>query len=402
MSVLFLAWRNLFRNKRRTLVSLLTVAFGAASLLIYQGFNNGIMNQYRENTIRVRYGHAQIFDKGYFGHIQERPWEKWLTNWPEIRNELVKIPEIKEVYPRLSFYSFLTKGNINLTGRGEGVLANKESEFFTAMNFVGGRDLQSAGEVILGIGLAKGLNATVGDQLTLLSQTTQGQLNGLDVKVVGIFHTGSKEFDDASFRIDIKEAQQLLDTDRVENLTLRTTGVTAWPAVKQKVNSLFPKIEIIPFDELDAVYYKNAVGFLETQFAFIRFILLFVVGLGIFNTIAVGILERSSEIGALRANGETKRRLFGLLATESLWIGLLGGISGIAIALVLNQTLLRSGIPMPPGPGITRQFRIFIEMEPQHFISALMLPAMTTLFASLGPSVSLLRKKITELLRSSL
>jgi putative ABC transport system permease protein len=328
--MLKLAWRNLFRNSRRTAASLCTVAFGSAGLLIYQGFNEGIMNQYRENTIRVRYGHGQVYAQGYREKVREKPWELWFENTEELESKLKSIPNVKQVFPRVSFYSFLTKGGINLAGRGEGIRPERESKFFTAMNFEAGGDIQNPGQIILGKGLARSLDAKVGDRVTLLAQTVNGQLNGAELEVAGVFHTGSQEFDNTFFRIDLSAAQSLLDTKRVEHFALETTGVEAWKGVSLEIGRILPNTEAISFDDLDAVYYKNAVAFLESQFQFIRTIILFIVGLGIFNTIAVGMLERAPEVGALRANGEPRSRVFKLLILENFMLGSPCGVWSLA------------------------------------------------------------------------
>ena len=431
-----LAWRSLFRNKRRTFASLFTVAFGASGLLIYQGFNEGIMNQYRENTIRVRYGHGQVFPKGYLEKKYEEPWKVWLENALQappsmlsgsgqesstnsaptetstaqptltIEERLKRIPQVQEVFPRVSFYAFLTKGGITLAGRGEGVLSDRESKFFSAMNFIAGGDIGSLGDartgLILGKGLADSLNVKVGEPLTILAQTVNGQLNGVELAVTGIFHTGSKEFDDTFFRVELPTAQSLIDTQRVELFSVATGGVEDWPMVAAAIRKNLPEVDAQPFDELDKVYYRNAVEFLDAQFGFIRSIMLLIVALGIFNTIATGLFERAGEVGALRANGESRRRVFAILSVESALLGLLGGLLGIAVAVVLNATLLAKGIPMPPGPGITRQFLIFLEIQPEHFAQALLLPAITTLLASLMPIRRLVKMSIPQLLRANL
>lgn len=399
-AILRIAWRNLFRNTRRTSASLFTVAFGAAGLLIYQGFNEGIMNQYRENNIRVRYGHGQVFPKGYREKVLEKPWEAWIENPQEIEDKLKSIDGIKDIFPRVSFYSFLIKGGITLAGRGEGIRPEREGKFFTAMNFVEGGEITAPNQIIVGRGLSRSLNAKVGDSVTLLTQTVNGQINGVDVTIAGIFHAGAKEFDDSAFRLDLTTAQSLLDTQRVEHFALATKGVEVWPSVAAQIQNALPQVDAIPFDELDAIYYKNAVAFLKTQFNFIRFIILFIVGLGIFNTIAVGLLERAPEVGALRANGESRRRLFRIMITENVFLGILGGVVGVVIAVIIDKLFLAKGIAMPPGPGITRSFRILLEIQPAHYIQALALPTITALGASLWPIGKLLRQSIPSLLKS--
>lgn len=401
MNPLKLAWRNLFRNVRRTLASLFTVALGSGGLLIYQGFNTGIMNQYRENTIHGYYGYGEIYPENYYNIVKEMPWKFWLEDEVRIENELKKIPEIVELFPRVSLYAFLVKGDINLGGKGEGILAERENKFFNQMNFIAGNEIKNEDDIILGKGLAESLGAKIGDTVTVLVQTINGQLNGADYVVAGIFHMGKKIIDDTFFRVPLKSAQKLLNTNRVEKISLSTTGVTSWPTIEKKIRSANLGLDPIPFDVLDKSYYQNSVDFLEAQFSFVRMIILIIVALGIFNTIAVSLLERSGEIGALRANGESRSRLFQILFIENLILGCIGGIAGITLAVAFEKTLLSHGIPMPPGPGITRQFLIFLEIQPNHYLHALILPALTAGISSLWPISKIMKKSIPELLRST-
>ena len=398
--VFFIAWRNLFRNPRRTAASLLTVAFGAAGLLIYQGFNTGLMNQYRENTIRGYYGFGQVFNQNYYSHVYEKPWEHWISDPAAVEEKIKQVPDVTEVFPRVSFFAFLVRGGLTLGGKGEGISPDREAKFFTQKNIVQGRDLQGPDEIILGKGLADSLGVKAGDNLTILTQTVHGQLNGSDLQVVGVFHMGIKSIDDQFFRVSLDTAQQLLDTQKVEMFSLATTGVENWKKVSSALTRSAPELEAVSFDVLDKVYYQNSVEFLNAQFNVIRAIILFIVGLGIFNTIAVGLLERAGEIGALRANGETRRRLFQILLIENGMLGILGGLLGILIAIALNFTAMAKGIPMPPAPGLTRTYWVLLEIQPAHYLQALFLPTLSAMAASLLPARKLLARAIPDLLRS--
>lgn len=398
--IIYIAWRNLFRNPRRTIASLLTVSLGAGCLTIYQGFNNGMTNCYRENRIRVEYGHGQLYPLNYRSQAVEEPWKSWFVDPASVEQKLKSVKNVIEVYPRLTFFSILQKGGISLSGKGEGVVSQRENSFFDHLNFVQGQPLSGPGGIILGQGLANGLGAKAGDTVTILSQTVSGQMNGADLIVTGIFHTGIKDFDDAIFRVDLTDAQSILATDRVEYFSLQTTGVEDWDKVRKGVVSVLPQYEILSFDELDVAFYGNAVRFLNSQFQFIRFILMLLVGLGIFNMISVGLLERAPEVGALRANGEPRSRLFKIYLIESGLIGLLGGAIGLILAWLMVKTALANGITMPPAPATTRSLLVLIEMLPEYYIQAISLSVITTIVASLLPIVRLMRSSIPKLLSS--
>ena len=100
-----LAARNLLRNPRRTILVLFTIAMGTGSLFLFHGFNNGIMNQYRENTIHALYGHGQINTQGYRERIFDKPWEHWISNWTQLATQLKQLPGVELLFPRLEWLS---------------------------------------------------------------------------------------------------------------------------------------------------------------------------------------------------------------------------------------------------------------------------------------------------------
>jgi putative ABC transport system permease protein len=341
------------------------------------------------------------FPRGYYGKVQEKPWTSWMSSSSEVESQLKSIEGVREVFPRLRFYSFLIKGGITLGGKGEGINPLRESKFFNQMNFIEGHEIRDPNDIIIGRGLAESLGVKVGDLVTLMTQTIRGQLNGIDLNVAGVFHMGIKEIDDQFFRIPIQTAQQLLDTTSTELFSIDLDPKVSWASFQNHLDKIAPTLEGFSFNVLDKVYYQNSVDFLEAQFSFIRAIILLIIALGIFNTIAVGLLERAGEVGALRANGESRARLWKIMGIESILIGLLGGFLGVTIALAINKTLLAKGIPMPPGPGITRHYLILLEIESHHMVQSVILPMVATFLASLWPVRQLLKKSIPDLLRST-
>ena len=136
-----LALRNLLRNPRRTVALILTVAVGTGSLFLFHGFNNGIMNQYRDNTVHARFGHGQIQTRGYGDRVYERPWEHWIEHPDSLRRELLALPGVRQVFPRVEFPALISNGRITVSGKGQGVDGPEEFRFFNTLNFIAGRNL---------------------------------------------------------------------------------------------------------------------------------------------------------------------------------------------------------------------------------------------------------------------
>ncbi len=397
-----LSLRNLSRNRRRTAAVLLTLATGTAAMFIFHGFNAGIMNQYRDGTIRARYGHGQLNEAGYRDQHYEKPWEHWVSDVSALGVELRKdFPGIL-LFPRVEFFGLLSTGSVTVSGKGQGVDGAAESQFFTKMNISSGQPLAAQADgILLGQGIARSLNVKEGDRITLVANTIFGSMNAIDTQVVGVFHTGLKEFDDTFFRIQLKEAQRLLDTDRVESVVLGLERLDQWAEVAAWAKKNRPDLDATPFAVLDKVYYQNSVDFLDSQFQVIQTIILVMVLLGIFTTVSSVILERKTEIGNLRANGESIPEILSLLLAEGAWLGIFGTALGIGIALLLANVFLANGILMPPAPGITRQFTVKIQLQALMALKAATLGMGTALLATLIAAYRVARQPIADLLRAA-
>lgn len=381
---------------------LLTVGVGCASLFLFQGFNTGIMNQYRENSIHARYGHGQLHTRGYRETLFEKPWEHWIENPQPIISKLLTLPHVQQVFPRIEFFGLLTNGQINVSGRGTGIDGSEESRFFQTLNVEEGKMLEAESDgILLGRGLANALHLKPGDSVTVLTNTVNGSLNGADLTVTGIFHTGSKEFDDVAFRIQLPQAQALLDTQRVESIALGLDTHESWQAVQASVVREFPNLSATEFAVLDKIYYQHSVDWLKSQFGVIRLIILLIVVLGIFNMVATAILERKSEIGNLRANGSSRRGVLLLIVSEGMTLGLVGAALGVAAAWLFNSTLLAQGILMPPAPGLTRQFFVRMELDWMTAIFTFCMGAICCLLASILAGWRIIQMPIGQALRST-
>lgn len=396
-----LGLRNLARNRRRTASLLLTIAVGSGALFMFHGFNSGIMNQYRENTIHARFGHGQINVRGYREQVYEKPWQHWIEHWPQLAQRLRREDGVRFLFPRIEFAALLTNERVTMSGRAQAIDGDAEILFFNTLNIVEGQALGSQPDgLLLGIGLARALGLRPGAKVTALANDIEGVTRRADFTVTGIFHTGLKEFDDTLFRIPLAQGQRLLGTERIETLALGLRSVGDWENVRRLVEREFPQFEATPFAVLDKVYYQHSVDWLAAQFAVIHLIVVTVVMLGIVNTVSTAILERKQEIGNLRANGDSVADVVALFMTEGAAIGAIGAAIGIIAALAFDRAFLGDGILMPPAPGITRQFRVLIEFQPYMALVAFALGMLTAMVATLLAGVRVARMPIAEALRA--
>lgn len=355
-----MAIRNLRRNPRRTFLVFATLAVGAAMLFTFRAFNRGVLDEYRDVSIHSRYGHGSILPADYWGRSFEKPWERWLESAEPYGNALRAVPDVQQVFPRLTFSSLITNGSLTFNGVGVAGEGKAEGAFFDRLKLNAGTYLDGTPDgILLGSGLARSLGATVGSTLTLLATTIPGSLNSGVFTVKGIFETGIKALDAVAFRVELGEAQRLLDTAKVESISVALKPGGDWARVKAAVATQ-PAVVALTFEEMDQTYYQNGVNWLKSQAGVFERIILFIVLLGIFNAVAVTILERGPELATARANGEGRRGIFWGLMLEVSILGGAAAVSGIALVAAIGKTVLAKGVTMPPAPGMTLPSQVYL------------------------------------------
>ncbi len=400
MTPLF-AVRNVVRHARRSLLVLANVALGVGGLYAFHGFNAGIMNDYRTKVIRQQMGNGQLTTKGYRDAVLEKPREQWIAEPEAIRARLELLPYVEGIYPRVRFPALISRqhGEQALSGFGEGVEAEREAGFFNALKIRDGKLLTSEADgILLAKGLADSLGAGPGDVVTVLTQNDNGAVNGADLKVTGVFFTGEANFDRSFFRIQLAKARELLETDRAELLAVGLKDFSAWKEFTKAVGEGYPALEAHSFEQIDRVNYENSVVWLDSQFQLMLVIFLTIIVLGVFNTTALGVWERTRESGIALSNGESRAGLRQSFLLEGLMLGVAGSLLGIVITWLVDKVWLSRGILMPPPPGFEGYYYAYLKLEPRSALVWVALGIGGTLLATWFATRSLKSKPITEML----
>lgn len=397
-----LAMRNLRRNKQRTLVATLTVAFGIVAFLLAGGFIAWIFEQMREDTIHSQLGHIQIVRPGYFEKGIANPYAFLLPDGSSEQKIVEKIPGFKNLAPRLAFSGLISHGDTTIAFVGDGVDPELEKPISSKVTVVSGNDLASADErsVLLGEGLAKSMGVKVGDRVVLLVTAANGSASAVEVMVAGTFATSTKDYDDSALRLPIQVARKLMKVRGATSwvVLLNKTEQTA-EGTKRLVADLPSKsFEIIPWSSLADFYNKTVVLF-SKQVSVVKFIIGLIIVLTISNTQTMSVLERTTEIGTSLAIGQRRNAVMRMFVAEGVLIGVTGGLLGIALGYMFAYVISAIGIPMPPPPGMARGFMGQILIVPRLALDALILALLTTFIASLMPAWKASRMNIVDALR---
>lgn len=402
---LLLAFRNVFRNRRRTIMTLLMVGGGVTGLLLAGGYFAFMTRGLREDTIRNGLGHIQIFTAEHFRRDEVHVLDTGIDNWRQIASTASTGGHVRGVAPRIEFYGMISNGAKSSVFMGSAVDPAAENSLGFTPRLTSGRDLsgKTDGEVeaLIGAGLAKSMNVKVGDGLTLLAVTTDGALNGVDVQIAGIVNNGVAELDARYLRITLTSAQRLLQSDRVTNLVV---GLDATENTDMVAAGLAPRLRGLPQEMvlkkwIDlAAYYKQVSTMFNGIFLFMGLIVFLMVLMSSVNTLLMAMLERTREIGTMLAMGTPRAWVVALFMLEATLLGLLGALVGVVGGNLLGALINAAGLHMPPPPGYTVRISFHILHVPVLMIGSSILVVVSLAAASILPAIRASRLQIAEAL----
>jgi putative ABC transport system permease protein len=411
MKLAVIALRNLARNRRRTLLSLLVVAAGTIGALLTAGFIRFSFAGLREAIIHGGIGQIEVVPRGDLagsGSSAERPGLPGMTGWREVQSDIETMPHVLAAGAVAQFTGILSKGE-----RSAAVIAvagepGRERRMRFEIKLRGGEDLPdappSAGEdaVLLGTTLARNLGAETGDVLTLLGLTTDGTLNALDLRVIGLFTTGIQDVDSRIVKMHLASAQRLLGTQNITSLviglddTARTPGVET--ALERRLQGRQPPLAVVDW-KTRAPFYGQVESLYLGIFWFLGSVIFVLVCLSTSNTLMMSVMERVREMGTLLAIGSSRAQVAAIVLLEALWLGLLGAVAGDLLGIILVAAINALGIQMPPPPGATGGIELRLATAPGDFAATVGLMLVILGIAAAVPVGISVRLRIADALR---
>ena len=399
-----LALRNIVRQKIRTAMASAAVIFGVTGLIVSGGFVQDIFVQLGEAIIHSQTGHIQIFRRDFLERGMRQP-ERFLIESPDrLGARLAAAPGVTEVAARLNFSGLLNNGRRDLAIIGEGIEASKEARLGGYLKVIAGRQLSDEDTfgMILGQGVAAALGLSVGDLAIVVVNTSDGALNTLDLEVIGVFQSFSKDFDSRAIRIPLRSAQDLLLTEGANLMVISLKETAQTDAVHARLLPLLPSdIEARTWYQLSD-FYEKAVQLYDRQFGVLQLIILFMVLLSVANTVNMGVAERLSEFGTLQALGNSRQQVFRLILFENVLLGAIGAAGGLVIGLLAAETISTIGIPMPAPPNSNQGYTAHIQLDVWTSLKAVAIGFSSAALASLLPARRVSRTPIVDALHHSI
>lgn len=395
------AWRNVWRNRRRTLLTALALAFGVGAITYTHAMAEAMYGQMIELATRGFLGHLQIRGEGYL----DDPRLTTVVPDPEAVEASLRtaVPGARAARRVAGF------GLAGTESRSAGVMIlgvepSREGEAF--LGAVEGRALGDAParEAQLGRKLAERLGARPGDDLVLVSEAADGSVANDRYRVVGLTEAGSAELADRGVFLHLADAQAFFVLGRaVHQVVVSVDGGRDIPgAVRRLRAAAGPGLEVLAWNEIMPEIERAIAADRQGTF-FADLIVFLIVVLGIFNTMTMATFERTREFGVMASLGTTRGRVVGLVVAESLLLGAVGLVVGLAASAVLLHFFGRFDLSGMEGLdifGIRYPPEIRFGLERVGVASAALTALVTALFGGIFPAVRAARMRPIEATRS--
>ncbi len=416
MNILKLAFRGLLRNRRRSLVTLLAIALGFAAIVLFAGYTHNIYDGLGRQSIHGEMlGHLTIYKQGMRSEGKLDP-ERYLLTAEEVSgiSQLVqREPHVELVAPRLALSGLVSNGHASTIFIAEGIApeaveklragaltdAERASGMYDNMLMRLDRDRPEVAG--LSEGLVEMLHLEEGGQAQVLVNTLTGQANAADITLGKSFNTGNAGSNDKFAFVSLALARSLLDAEgRAERLTVLLDHVDHTVPMRDRLQAQLAAagfaVEIATWQELSD-FYNQVHGMFDMIFGFIFMIVLTVVVMSVANSMGMTVVERTREIGTLRAIGLKRGGVVRLFTLESMLLTLFGCISGMAFALLVRWGVNAADISYVP-PNSASPVPLLVDLDVARTVVTFVMMGLVGTLAAYLPARRAAQKDIIDAL----
>ncbi len=411
-----LALRGLMRNRRRSLMTLLAIAFGFSAIALFAGYTHNVYSGLSRQSIHGEMiGHLTISKRGMKTEGKLDP-ERYLLTAKEV-DDITKLlsdeSRIKLIAPRLGLSGMVSNGRASTIFIAEGIepiaMEKLQEDFLTESEKASGLydndmkhlDADHHNVVELSQGLVEMLHLKVDGQAAVLVSTLSGQANAADITVGHSFNTGNAGSNDKFAFFPLALVRSLLDAEgRADRLTILLDDVNQTEAMRthllEKINQAGFDVEIQTWQELSD-FYTQVHGMFDMIFGFIFSIVLTVVIMSVANSMGMTVIERTREIGTLRAIGLKRSGVVRLFTIESMLLTLIGCATGLLIMLGVRWGINVADISYVP-PNSSSRTSLLIDLDANRVLFTFLLMGVVGTLAAYMPARRAAKKAIIDAL----
>jgi len=405
MKLIALAWKNIWRNRIRSIVVIGAIAIGIWAILFISGFTRGMVTNYINDSISTQISHIQIHHPK-FGDDKELKFNIAESN--ALRQELLAMDGVKSATTRT-----ISNGMISSSKGARGVniigIDPAEESQVTAMKdkMIEGDylNVDKKNPIILSRRIAEKLGLKIRSKVILTFQNVEKDIAAGAFRVVGIYDTGNAQYDELQIYVKKEDLQRLIGVDEpiVHEMALLVNDFNAVDQVRDKIKSAHPNLLIENYKELspDLELFNTQI---QLNIVILTVIIMLALIFGIINTMLMAVLERKKELGMLMAIGMNKWKVFKLIVMETLFLSFVGGPLGLLIAYVTLLGFAQTGIDLSQWSGGLSQFGlnpiIYPDLHTGSFVFVMISVMVTAFLASIYPARKAVKLKPVEALRA--
>ena len=404
-----LALRNLLRNARRSITTIAAVALGYAAINILAGFTAYMFASIEDAHIYEQInGHVQIWKEGARGYGGSEPGEYLIP-----AEDFAAIKAFAAADPRVILSAGLleVKGNVDHEGTpgffiGQAMGPEERDaihERSTALRSADGSTYEGrplTKETPFGIaittGMAENMGLEIDSDVILMAPSISGQMNAIDAQILQIADVASEALDNRYVFMPLSLGQSLYDTEAVSCVRFLLQDGATTDAVVASLRERFPESEwdVIPWYDVSKLYLRTKRMF-DIIFGLVFAIIATIVTMSVLNTIGMAVVERTKEIGTLRALGLKQPGVIRLFGIESALLGIIGAITGLILTVTLALTVAAVKPTWEP-PVTAREIVWEIRILPDYLLVTFLLLVLFTSLAAIAPARRAAKQSIVD------
>lgn len=408
-----MAWRNIWRNPRRTILTALAIGFACALLVFMLSFQLSSYDTMINSSLKIHTGHLQIQVQGY----QEKHNIRLAIDDPAPLVQMVAdIPGIEAYTFRARGFGLVSSHDRSYGAMVEGIDAVPEARVSTLADIIRQGEYLSPqpaddglAHALIGTILARNLKVGIGDEVTILGQGRDGSVAATVVKIQGIYNSGMADFDRSTIQIPLTAFQSVFNMgSAVHEMVILAEGLKVVPTIKEALKARLgtmatqPPLTVLDWDALIPGLKQGIQIDLVSGIIF-YIILILVVAFSILNTFLMAILERTHEFGIMMAVGTKPGRLTRLVLAESVSLTLVGVVGGIIVGCLVTWYFSGQGIDLGSSAELFQQYgipsRLYPRLTPLSVFAGPTAVLVITLIAAWYPAMKIRRLTPVEALR---
>lgn len=336
------ALRNLFRHKRRTILTFSILSVAIMYYIVIQGMLDGFEHESTKNFINLELGHIKITSLNY----EPETFENRLANYSALEKKLKSLYFIKGVCPRLKITALLDNGIDEYPVVVVGIDTEKDKDVFE-LNKYAESQLTKEG-IWIGSVVADRFKVKKGDILYLTFKGAKGAIVSKEFEVQGILNAPSFIINNLQVFVDIGTLDEVGEFGgEVSEISIQTDKFTETLKYKREVENILPEFRVTTWQEEGKDYLSISQAKKVSQ-SFLLFFIILIGIIGTANTLMIAVFERMREIGTLKAIGMRDSEIMKLFITEGLLIGVIGSIGGVVLGIIVNYYLVNYGTDWSP------------------------------------------------------